>query len=164
MAGVPSALSLTRQGDVHGLVTTDAAGNIASDGGALQTQVDTNATTIITNSTAIGANTTNIGTNRSSIAALETGLGSLQSSFGDIQETVQANTEGVAMAMAISGGILPNDKSFALSGNLGFFEGESALAVSGSARVSDNLQINAGLGVGLGQNTTGGRVGFTLAW
>lgn len=124
----------------------------------------TNTTNIGANTAAIGGNTTNIGANRSSITALETDLGTLQSSFGNLQETAQANTEGVAMAMAISGGILPDDKSFAISGNLGFFEGESALAVSGSARVSDNLQINAGLGIGLGQNTTGGRVGFTLAW
>ena len=42
VAGLPSAASLAAQGAVTGLVTTDANGNLASDGGALQTSVNTN--------------------------------------------------------------------------------------------------------------------------
>ena len=39
MPGLTSAASLARQGAIHGIVTTDASGNLASDGGALEGRV-----------------------------------------------------------------------------------------------------------------------------
>ena len=43
LPGITSGASAAAQGPVHGLVTTDANGNLASDGGALQRRVDRNA-------------------------------------------------------------------------------------------------------------------------
>jgi len=39
-AGITSAASTAAQGAVVGVITTDAAGNLASDGGALQNQIN----------------------------------------------------------------------------------------------------------------------------
>lgn len=44
--GVTSAASRAAQGTVVGVITTDASGNLASDGGALQNQADTNTANI----------------------------------------------------------------------------------------------------------------------
>jgi len=58
--GLPSASSLAAQGAIHGIVTTDANGNLASDGGALQASLDTNTSNIASNAASITNNTANI--------------------------------------------------------------------------------------------------------
>ena len=40
LAGITSAASTAAQGAIHGLITTDSGGNLASDGGALDGRVD----------------------------------------------------------------------------------------------------------------------------
>lgn len=77
------------------------------------------------------------------------------------------NTEGVAMAMALSGipNILPDDATIGLSVNWGNFDGENAVAFGGTARVTDHVFFNGGGAVGSGgQNPHGGRAGVTIAW
>jgi hypothetical protein len=68
------------------------------------------------------------------------------------------------MAMAMAGAALPSDKDFAVSINWGAFEGENAFAGTAHARLTDNLFVNGGLGVGLSGDTVGGRAGLMLAW
>ena len=70
IAGLPSAASLAAQGPVIGLVTTDALGNLASDGGALQSMVGLNFAGISANSALILGNTAAINDLRSGMAAL----------------------------------------------------------------------------------------------
>jgi hypothetical protein len=84
--------------------------------------------------------------------------------FHDLQNDVRDNSEGVAMALAMGGGpsVLPDNKAVAVSANYGAFEGESAGAFSGVARVQGDLFLNAG--VGFTTHTTGGRAGLTFAW
>ncbi len=55
--GITSEASLAAQGPVQGLVTTDASGNLAPDGGALQGQVNTNTSNIAKNASDIDTNT-----------------------------------------------------------------------------------------------------------
>ncbi len=147
MAGIPSAASTTAQGAVQGIVTTDAAGNLASDGGALQTQANTNT---------------------ANIAALQATTGTTNNFRRDIDrnsEDIAENREGVAMAMAVAGTLtLPQGINFALTGNWGNFQGDNAIGFSGTARITNNIYFNAGFGAGLRRGTTGGRAGFTALW
>jgi trimeric autotransporter adhesin len=88
------------------------------------------------------------------------------SAFQGLQREVGQATEGVAMAMAMSGGpaILPNGKNHAVSMNWGSFQGQNALSAAGVQRLGDHLFGNAGVGVGCNQNTVGGHAGVTYAW
>jgi hypothetical protein len=89
--------------------------------------------------------------------------GDLQALRSDLDQT----TEGVAMAMALSGipNVLPEYTNYAVSTSWGGFGGESALAIGGAARLTDNLFLNAGGAFGTGgRGTGGGRAGFTYAW
>jgi hypothetical protein len=84
--------------------------------------------------------------------------------FQDLQSDVRDSTEGVAMAMAMAGtvSVLPDNKAAAVSANWGNFEGENAGAISGVARLQGDVFMNAGFG--FSENTTGGRAGLTFAW
>ena len=85
--------------------------------------------------------------------------------FQQLQTDVQRNTEGIAMAIALGGGaILPPCKNAAITVNAGVFERETAVGISGAARLDDNISANLGVGVGCNQGTVGGRAGFTVAW
>ena len=86
------------------------------------------------------------------------------SAFQDLQADVRDNSEGVAMALAMAGtaSVLPDNKAVAVSANYGAFEGESAGAFSGVARVQGDLFLNAG--IGFSTHTSGGRAGLTFAW
>ena len=79
--------------------------------------------------------------------------------FQGLQDDVRDNGEGVAMALAMAGtvSVLPDNKAMAISANWGAFEGENAGAFSGVARVQGDVFLNAG--VGFSTHTTGGRAG-----
>jgi hypothetical protein len=115
MPGITSAKSRSRQSGPLEVVTTDADGNLASDGGTI---------------------------------------------FRDIL----ANTEGIAMAMAMDMPHIPPGKRFAISPAFGFFEGEEAIILAGRAQILPWLSAEAGVGAGFSQSTVGGRVGVTFAW
>ncbi len=88
--------------------------------------------------------------------------------LGALQNDVGRNTEGVAMAMALSGvsNILPIDTNYSVSANWGTFGGENAMAFGGTARLYKNTFVNAGGAVGMsgtGANG-GGRAGVIFAW
>ena len=134
--GITSAASLAAQGAVVGLVTTDADGNLASDGGALQNQVNTNSADIL----------------------------SLKNMTTNLSRDIEENTEGVAMAFALKSAYVPQDKTFAMTGGVGFFQDKAAFASSVGYRLNPNLQLDAGLSVGFDSGNVGGRVGATITW
>jgi hypothetical protein len=70
------------------------------------------------------------------------------------------------MAMAMGGGFLPDNKKFAVATNYGTFAGQSALALTGLMRISNNFVVSrsASYGVGDQANQFGGRVGMQVAW
>ncbi len=88
------------------------------------------------------------------------------SAFQGLQGQVNQNTEGVAMALAMAGSamILPDDKTHAVSVNWGNFEGQNAMAMTGVTRLYENWYLNGGVGVGNNQGTVGGRAGVSFAW
>ena len=84
-----------------------------------------------------------------------------------LQEGIRRNSEGVAMAMALSGipATLPRGKNYAVSTAWGGFNGESALSVGGAAALSDNVYFSGGAAFSTGRNVSGGgRAGVTIAW
>lgn len=116
MPGLTSSTSRDAQFGPLELVTSDAKGNLATDGGALYRRVD-------------------------------------------------EVTEGVAMAMAISGTLLPREhETFRVSGNWGNFEGFNALAFGAGVNLGDGVVMTAGVGYGLAEKTIGGRAGLSFGW
>ena len=71
----------------------------------------------------------------------------------------------IAMAMAMGGGFLPDNKKFAFATNYGSFAGQGAMAVTALARISDNIVVSGAAGYGFdGTGQFGGRAGLQFAW
>jgi hypothetical protein len=81
-------------------------------------------------------------------------------------DQVERNTEGVSMAMALSGvpNILPEDTNYAVSTDIGIFDNETAVALGGAVRLDDNIFFNTGGAVSTSSGAGGGRAGVTVAW
>lgn len=86
--------------------------------------------------------------------------GRIDSAFDRIEE----NEEGIAIAVALGGLTLPAGKDFAIGANLGFYGGKEAMAAQTAIKLTDNLILNGGIGVGLEETKVGGRIGFMAAW
>jgi hypothetical protein len=149
LAGLPSAASRAAQTGSTNFVTSDAGGNLAlSDFGPA-----------------------NIATLNNQVASLDGRVGSLESRVGGLEANVaslhrglQRSYEGTAIALAMAGVTLPNDKNFAISGNWGTFRGENGFAATAVARITNNLYAHGGVGFGADHNSVGGRAGVTFAW
>lgn len=121
---------------------------------------------ITTNETNIAANTAAIATEQAArIAAdeaLATRISGLENTVAELDDKISSST---ATAIALGGiGFLPDTK-FNLAGNVGFYEGAQAIAISAGVRVSENVAITGGIGGGLNKGgKIGGRVGFIFGW
>ncbi|WP_191970135.1 YadA-like family protein [Methylobacterium planeticum] len=136
MAGLGSATSLAAQSGETRFVTSDASGNLATS--------------------AYGPG---------SIAALDGRVGTLEASVGRLQRDMRGAYQGTAIALALAGAVLPAGKNFAISTSFGTYHGETGFGASGVARVSENLFVSGGVGVGTsGQSNVAGRGGLTYAW
>ena len=143
--GITSQLSKDRQTGSLEVVTTDANGNLASDGGATFAAIQDNAMGVAANR-----------------ADIETGYGLIQDNRNDIDALnadMETAFEGVAMSMAMDVPQVDESKRFALSVNWGTFEGENAFAAGAAFRIDPNWQINGGAGVGVSSGAFGGKVG-----
>jgi hypothetical protein len=89
---------------------------------------------------------------------------SLQKNVATLQRDVRRGYEGSAVAIAMGGTVLPDNKTYAISANFGTFRGENAFGASAAVRVTDFLVANAAIGTGLARGGVGGRVGATFAW
>src|SRR5262249_51220006 len=140
--GITSAASKAAQSGPTQIVTTDSTGNLAS------------------------ASPADLGLASSSdIAAINPQLASMNSKVNDLYGRTTKAYTGVAMAFAMAGvpTVLPGEK-FVMTMNYGTFEGESGLAMNGALRISDNMQLTAGVGYGPDRGIVGGRVGLRMAW
>ena len=91
-------------------------------------------------------------------------ISGLQSSVTALQGQIRQAFEGTAIAVAMGGGTLPDNKKFAISSNWGTFRGENAMSLTGMARISQNVVINGGIAAGFQQGGVAGRAGVTYAW
>lgn len=72
--------------------------------------------------------------------------------------TIQA-FEGTAIAIAMSGSALPDNKRFAITTNWGNFRGTKAASLVAQMRLSDNVVANAGFATGFQYGGLGSRAG-----
>jgi len=135
MPGLASAASLAAQNGPTYFVTSDLNGNLA---------------------------TTNFGPQ--DIASLQSNVAALQADVASLHTDVAKAFEGTAVAIALGGGYLPDNKRFAISTNWGTFRGENAASVVAHLRVNDFMVINGGFASGFQHGGMGGRVGATFAW
>jgi hypothetical protein len=82
----------------------------------------------------------------------------------DLQQGLNQAYEGTAVAIAMSGSALPDNKRFAITTNWGNFRGTNAMSLIAQARVSDNIVANAGFAGGFQYGGIGTRAGLTFAW
>jgi hypothetical protein len=129
LGGIASAESLAAQSGPIQVVTADASGNLATDGGVL-------------------------------FDALVNISGDFAALSGEIDEV----RNGLAMAIALDAPYIPPGQTFMLSSGLGFFEGSSAFALSGAYRVSDQMQLDGGIGIADEGRDVGARLGLTIGW
>jgi autotransporter adhesin len=96
---------------------------------------------------------------------LATDNGAIFHFINNFNDHIDRVEQGVAMAMALPGvGFLPDNKRFAINGSWGTFAGSHALAASGAFKITDWVQVDAGVAVGLTQSEVAGRAGVTFAW
>lgn len=98
------------------------------------------------------------------VAALESETALLFDMADRLRGDIRDANEGVAMALAMESPAVPAGKAMAMSGGVGFFKGRAAFASAISAAVGENLQVSAGLGLGLNSKEVGARAGFQVAW
>jgi hypothetical protein len=143
MPGITSAASLAAQSGPTSFVTTDANGNLAATGFGPQQMVQ------------------GMQSMAQSINVLAADVSVLQE---NLQHGLNQAYEGTAIAIAMSGSALPDNKRFAITSNWGNFRGTNAMSLIAQARVSDNIVANAGFAGGFQYRGWGSRAGLTFAW
>jgi trimeric autotransporter adhesin len=98
------------------------------------------------------------------VGQLNASVGQINANLASLSSGLTRAYEGSAIAMALGGGFIPDNKRYAISVNWGGYHGTSAFGAIGLFRVSDNLIIDGGVGVGVTKGDVGGRVGLTYAW
>lgn len=96
--------------------------------------------------------------------AMNERIDDIDARMGKMDARIDTANEGVALALALKSPYVPEDKRVAISGGWGSFEGENAFGLSGAVRAGSNFQIDAGLAVGAGKGSVGGRAGATFSW
>jgi hypothetical protein len=135
MPGIASAASKAAQSGPTEIVTSDAAGNLAT-----------------TPLSSLGIAST-------------ADLSAINARLDDLTTRSNKAFTGVAMAFAMAGvpTLLPGEK-VAMTINYGTFEGASGLALNAAFRLTSNMQLTGGIGYGPDENIAGGRVGLRVAW
>ena len=174
VAGIVSAASVAAQGATTGVITTDADGNLASDGGALQTAVNSNTAAVAANVTAISANAVSISVNNTAIAANLATVTSNTQSIANNGQSILANSvrldgfdqrmngfdlalaaqnnrlddlqNSLAATTAIPDAYLAPSESYAIAGGFSVVEGEIGFGGTISLRASDKWSLGASLG------------------
>jgi trimeric autotransporter adhesin len=95
-------------------------------------------------------------------AQTNTQLAGLTQGLNGAFNRIERNSQGVALAIAMGGGFLSDDKDFSLWGAWGNFDGYNALSAQTYVRLSDDIYLNAGVSFGMEQKLLGTRVGFGI--
>ena len=98
------------------------------------------------------------GTN-TNIASINTNIANLASGLNQAIKQIDQNTQGIAVAMAMSGLTLSPGKTVAVGGNVGFYNGKQAAAFQAAVRLHPSVILNGAIGIGFDSSNVGGRVG-----
>jgi hypothetical protein len=100
-----------------------------------------------------------------SFAQLDLDVEALASALVHTQERVDENTAGIAVANALAGSTwLQANERFALSGNIGYYGGHTALALSGAARLNPSWSANMAVGLVPHRDEVGAWAGLRWGW
>jgi hypothetical protein len=89
-------------------------------------------------------------------------LAGLSNGLNGALRKIDRTSQGVALAIAMGGGFLSDDKKFSLWGAWGNFDGFNALAAQSYLRLSDDVILNAGASFGMEDKVVGTRVGIGI--
>ena len=89
-------------------------------------------------------------------------LATLTNGLNNAFKRIDKAGQGVAVAIALGGGFLADDKDFSLWGGWGNYDGYNAFGAQSYLRLSNDIYLNAGVSFGLEENTVGTRVGFGI--
>ncbi|MEL6724516.1 MAG: YadA C-terminal domain-containing protein [Pseudomonadota bacterium] len=145
----------------------------------VETSVTNNTTALTTLSGTVNANQQRIAHSEQSIADNTQAISVMQTQFEQLefnvnsvalqlartQEEIQENTAGIAISNALSGSTwLQSDEQIAFSANLGYYDGSSAVAFSGAARMSKHISANLAIGLVPSRGDIGARAGVRVGW
>ena len=99
-----------------------------------------------------------------SVTALDGRVGALERTVSGLQGDIRRGYESTAVALAMGGAALPDNKRYAVSANWGTFCGENALAATAAFRLNEFAYAHGGIGLGTSRGGVGGRAGVTFAW
>ena len=83
---------------------------------------------------------------------------------GSLKTGLKQAYAGTALAMAMGGTMMPADMKVAMSFNLATYRGQQGFSGAVVAKVSRNVYLNAGGGIGTVRGSAGGRTGVTIGW
>jgi hypothetical protein len=98
------------------------------------------------------------------IAALQGSVAGLISDNRVQDRNIDKANEGVAMALALDSPQVPAGAHFAISGGIGGYQKQHALASAISAAINEMTTVSAGFGYGLDSGEVGYRAGFQFAF
>ena len=86
----------------------------------------------------------------------------LETRTSQLEQGLKRTKGGVAMAMAMAGSNLPDNKRFGLGMNVGTYAGQYAMSVSSHLRLNNTFVVSSSVAYQDGQ--VGGRAGLMAAW
>lgn len=134
--GITSQKSKDRQVGPTELVTSDSGGRLATDGGQTFARIDSA-------EQAITANTALLSQHSARLDTL---------------------SKGVAISMALPDVYVESNKRFSIAGNIGGFDGETALGFGAALRLDETWSVNGKLGTDTEFNEMGWTVGARASW
>jgi chromosome segregation ATPase len=137
-----------------------------------QKQLNTVSQSVSENQRRIERNTASISENTVAIANVQTGIERVALDVSDLahglaisNRQIDQNTAGIAIANALAGSTwLQSNESMAVSLNAGYFDGQSAIALTGAARLHEKWSANFAIGSDPSQGNIGARAGLRLGW
>lgn len=134
--GIASQKSKDRQVGSLEVVTSDAQGNLATDGGAIYNQLGQYGNTLDSHSAMLSAHS----------------------------KKLEEHAKGIAIAMSLPDAWLEEKKRFAIAGSVGGFDGETAIGAAVILRLDETWSINGKLGSDTEFDQFGWTVGARASW
>lgn len=148
--GIASQKSKDRQQGPLQVVTSDAGGRLATDGGQIFST---------------------LGTHNSQIAALEglaashgATLNAHSAMLSSHAARLDEHAKGIAISMALPDAWLSDKKRFGIFGSVGGFEGETAVGFAAIGRIDETFSLNAKVGADTDFDHVGWQVGVGAQW
>jgi hypothetical protein len=155
-------------------VAAEAALRIAGDAATLTSANSFTTAAVAVETTArtaaVSTLTTRIAAEETARAAADTALSTRITNLDTRVTNLDAElrdkiASSAATAIAMGGSTILPDTNFTLSGNVGMYEGASAVALNAAGRVSEKVYVTAAVGGGLNKGgKLGGRVGVVFGF